>query len=257
MTIRVGILGAGGRMGRMLTQVVRERSDRFDLVGLVEHSASPLLETEPDFTSDLAGVCQAADVVIDFTLPTATDGNLAAAQVGNCAVVLGTTGLSAEQEASLESAAKHIPVLYAANYSLGVNLLLELTRQAAKGVPDFDVEIVEMHHGQKVDAPSGTALALGKAAAVGRDWDFDAVARLSREGHTGVRAKEEIGFATLRGGDVAGDHSVILAGPRETITLQHYAGDRVIFAQGAVSAAGWLAGKAPGLYGMRDVLGFA
>ena len=257
MTIRVGILGAGGRMGRMLTQVVGTKPDDLRLVGLVEHPASLLLGENPDFTDNLDAVCAEADVVIDFTLPTATDTNLAAALSGNCAFVLGTTGLSQAQEPLLAKSAQTIPILYAANYSLGVNLLLELTRQAAKGLPDFDIEVLEMHHGKKVDAPSGTALALGKAAAQGRDWDFESVANLSRQGHTGERQSHEIGFATLRGGDVAGDHSVIFAGQRETITLQHHAADRLIFAQGAVSGAQWLATKAPGLYSMRHVLGFA
>ena len=267
VSTNIGVLGAAGRMGRMLCQIVLAH-DAARLAGGVDHPQSPLLgqdlgvlagRTEPIgllLDADRRGLFERSDVVVDFTLPTASDENLSLAAETNTPLVLGTTGLSPTQEDFLNEMALRVPVLYSANYSLGVNLLIELTKQAAASLQGFDIEVLEMHHNQKIDAPSGTALALGQAAAEGRNWDFDQVACLSREGQTGQRPDQEIGFATLRGGDVAGDHSVIFAGKRETITLQHFAADRVIFAQGAIAGALWLAAqKSPGRYAMKDVLG--
>ena len=200
----------------------------------------------------------AADVVIDFTVPAATATHAAMAAQAGTAMVIGTTGLSAEQQAAVDAAAAKVPVVQAGNMSLGVNLLVGLAKQAAAILgPDYDIEVVEMHHKHKIDAPSGTALMLGKAAAEGRGIDHDASAVMSREGHTGPRPDGTIGYATLRGGDVVGDHTVIFAGPAERIELTHRAGGRDIFARGAVRAALWCEGKAPGLYSMRDVLGLS
>ncbi|MBO6783158.1 MAG: 4-hydroxy-tetrahydrodipicolinate reductase, partial [Alphaproteobacteria bacterium] len=173
-----------------------------------------------------------------------------------CALVAGTTGLEESHRAALQSASEQVPVVWASNMSSGVNLLFALTRQVARALdPDFDIEIVEMHHRHKIDAPSGTALSLGEAAAAGRGVDFDAEKLLSREGITGERGRGRIGFATLRGGDVVGEHTVVFAGAGERIELTHRATDRGIFARGAVRAALWTRGRAPGFYAMADVLG--
>ncbi|MDH5748478.1 MAG: 4-hydroxy-tetrahydrodipicolinate reductase, partial [Rhodospirillales bacterium] len=188
----------------------------------------------------------------------ATLAHAALAQGTGTALVVGTTGLTAAHQGALEAAAKKACLIQAANFSLGVNVLLGLVGQTAGLLgDDYDIEIVEMHHRHKVDAPSGTALALGRAAADGRGVDLDKTAQRVRDGHTGERRRGDIGFATLRGGDVAGDHTVIFAADGERIEITHKAGNRGIFARGAVRAAMWSAGKAPGLYSMRDVLGFS
>ena len=202
-----------------------------------------------------------ADVVIDFTLPAATREVMAAAKAAGAAYVLGTTGHEAAQRQAIEAAAHSMPILWAANFSLGVNVLLGLVQQAARALPAplFDLDILELHHGRKIDAPSGTALALGRAAAAGRGITLEEVATYARAGETGARPEGEIGFATLRGGNNPGEHSVLLLGEGERIELSHRALDRSIFAKGAVTAALWLhehrRGQ-PGLYGMADVLGF-
>jgi 4-hydroxy-tetrahydrodipicolinate reductase len=194
--------------------------------------------------------------ILDFTTPAATVKFAGLAANARAVHVIGTTGLSEADELQIAAAARHAPIIKAGNMSLGVNLLVALTRRVAEALDeDFDIEIVEMHHRHKVDAPSGTALMLGKAAAEGRGVDLAKHSIRARDGVTGARPRGDIGFATLRGGSVVGDHKVILAGPGERIELAHIAGDRSIFARGAVKAALWGHGKAPGLYSMSDVLG--
>ena len=200
-----------------------------------------------------------ADGVLDFSVPAVSvefSGYAAQARIVH---VIGTTGCSADDDARIAAAARHATIVKSGNMSLGVNLLAVLVEQAARalGPEDFDIEILEMHHRSKVDAPSGTALLLGEAAAAGREIGLAENSVRSRDGHTGARAAGTVGFATLRGGSVVGDHSVILAGPGERITLSHHAEDRSIFARGAVRAALWARGQKAGLYSMRDVLGLA
>ncbi|MAN78773.1 MAG: 4-hydroxy-tetrahydrodipicolinate reductase [Rhodospirillaceae bacterium] len=266
--MNIGIVGCGGRMGRMLIETVMA-TEGATLAGGTEQPGSPFIGQDlgllvgPEAVGavvmdDAHALFEASDVVIDFTVPAATAGHAACAFDTGTAMVIGTTGLSADQQSVVEGAAEKAAVVQAGNMSLGVNLLVGLARQAADLLgPDYDIEVVEMHHKHKIDAPSGTALMLGKAAAEGRGIDHDANAVLSREGHTGPRPDQAIGYATLRGGDVVGDHTVIFAGPSERIELTHRAASREIFARGAVRAALWCDGRAPGLYSMRDVLGLA
>jgi 4-hydroxy-tetrahydrodipicolinate reductase len=203
-----------------------------------------------------AALFHAVDVVIDFTVPAASVAHAGLAAKAGKGLVIGTTGLDADQTRAIEDAARHAPIVWAPNMSLGVNLLLGLVEQVARSLgDDWDIEIVEMHHKHKIDAPSGTALGLGRAAAKGRGVALDDVSVRSRDGHTGARKQGTIGFATLRGGDVVGDHTVIFAGEAERIELTHKATDRRIFARGALRAALWTKGKSPGLYGIKDVLG--
>jgi 4-hydroxy-tetrahydrodipicolinate reductase len=214
----------------------------------------PVVET----LDSAAGVLEAADAVIDFSAPEFLRGLLTERQdaLAGRALVVGTTGLGAEEEKLLDSAAERSPVLLAANFSIAVNLLSALAEQAARVLGDeYDVEIVEAHHRRKVDAPSGTALALGHAVARGREVELDEVRRDGRSGHTGERPRGEIGFHSLRGGDMVGEHRVQYIGERDRIELTHVASDRALFAAGALRAARWLAGRAPGRYTMRDVLG--
>jgi 4-hydroxy-tetrahydrodipicolinate reductase len=196
------------------------------------------------------------DGVLDFTAPAATVALAELSAQARIVHVIGTTGLSAADEARLRAAARHARIVKSGNMSLGVNLLSALVRQAAARLgEEFDIEIVEMHHNRKIDAPSGTALLLGRAAAEGRGIDLEQRSVRSRDGHTGARKAGDIGFAALRGGTVVGDHSVIFAGPAERIELVHRAEDRMIFARGALKAALWARGREPGLYSMADVLG--
>jgi 4-hydroxy-tetrahydrodipicolinate reductase len=200
--------------------------------------------------------CAAADVVIDFTLPEALQSHLDACVALQRPLVIGTTGLSAEQQRAIDAAAKSIPVLWAPNMSIGVTLLQQLVEQAARALgPSYDVEVLEMHHRHKVDAPSGTALALGEAAARGLERDLSAHAIFGREGAEGPRDAQTIGFATLRGGDVIGEHTVFLAGAGERIELGHRATSRETFAHGAIRAAQWLQGQPIGRYDMHHMLG--
>ena len=266
--MKIGIVGCGGRMGRMLVAQVHE-TDGASLAGGTEVPGSPLIGEDVAqlaglpasgvaVTDDVDALFAASDAVIDFTLPTATVGHAQAAMKHKTALVIGTTGLSANEQGVLEEAAKQVPVIQAPNMSVGVNLLFALTKQVAEILDeDYDIEIVEMHHRHKVDAPSGTALGLGKAAAAGRKVDLDSVADKVRDGHTGARKKGDIGFATLRGGDVVGDHTVVFAADGERIELTHKASSRQVFARGAVRGAMWCKDKAPGLYSMQDVLGFS
>jgi len=247
--IRIGILGAKGRMGRAIALAADELgatiSGGIDQEGVVHGTYASLAE-----------LAAASDVLVDFTRPDALADHLQAAVTGNCPIVIGTTGLTPADHAAIDAAAKKIAVLQAANTSLGVNLLSHLVQEAAARLgPEWDIEIVEMHHRHKVDAPSGTALLLGDAAAKGRGVDLAGVADRGRDGITGERREGAIGFAALRGGSVAGDHMVILASEGERIEIGHRAESRAIFARGAVKAALWLAGKPVGRYGMGDVLG--
>ena len=250
MTVKIAIAGAAGRMGQQLMAATQDREGA-ELSGAFDRTPGEGL------VDDMAVAFAGADVVIDFTLPLATAEISAAAKAAGAAYVLGTTGHDAAQRAEIEAAAQDMPILWAANFSLGVNVLLGLVEKAAKALPAdlFDLDILELHHNKKVDAPSGTALALGKAAAAGRGADLDQIATYVREGETGARPVGEIGFATLRGGDNPGEHTVMLVGAGERIELTHRALDRSIFAKGAVTAAIWLKGKGPGLYSMSDVLG--
>ncbi len=266
--MNIGIVGCGGRMGRMLIETVMA-TEGAALAGGTEQPGSPFIGQDLGLlvgsktvgavvVDDARALFEGADVVIDFSVPAATAAHAALAFDTRTAMVIGTTGLSPEQQSAVQGASEQAAIVQAGNMSLGVNLLVGLARQAAELLgPDYDIEVVEMHHKHKIDAPSGTALMLGKAAAEGRGIDHDANAVLSREGHTGARPDQAIGYATLRGGDVVGDHTVIFAGPSERIELTHRASSREIFARGAVRAAMWCEGKAPGLYSMRDVLGLA
>ena len=207
--------------------------------------------------SDILELIKSADVIIDFTNPETTLANAVLAAQARISHIIGTTGFQNEEIESLKKAGNHAVLVQSGNMSLGVNLLAVLVEQAAKALPpeDFDIEILEMHHRNKVDAPSGTALLLGEAAAAGRSIALAENSVRTRDGHTGARKAQAIGFATLRGGSVVGEHSVFLAGPGERIALSHHAEDRTIFARGAVKAALWAHGRKPGLYSMRDVLG--
>ncbi len=264
--IRVVVIGCAGRMGRMLVRAVAADPGCRLVGGSVEPGApeegsdlgalAGIGSTGVLATSDVAPLFAQADAVIEFSVPAATVAHAALAAQARCAHVIGTTGLDAEQEAALERAARHTALVYTANMSVGVTLLAAITRQVAATLgTDWDIEVLEMHHRRKVDAPSGTALALGRAAADGRNVDLAAVRQTVRDGHTGPRPEGEIGFATLRGGSVVGEHRVIFAGADERIELAHIATDRAIFAAGALRAAKWAAGQKPGLYTMNDVLG--
>ncbi|MCP5365762.1 MAG: 4-hydroxy-tetrahydrodipicolinate reductase [Hyphomicrobiales bacterium] len=264
--MRIGITGCAGRMGRMLVETVLA-TDGVTLAGGTESPNHAVLGADLGalagraptgliVTDDVAGLCSAADVIIDFTAPAASARHAQLAAQSGVAFVCGTTGLDGGQKAALKTASGVIPVVFAANMSVGVNLLQGLTRRVAALLgEDYDIEIVEMHHKHKADAPSGTALALGQAAADGRRIALDTASVRVRDGHTGPRADGSIGFATLRGGDVVGEHTVIFAGPGERIELSHKAASRTIFANGAVRAAKWIAGRPAGLYSMHDVLG--
>jgi len=264
--MRIGVVGAAGRMGRTVVQQIVAASgcelaaacDRRGAAG-VGLDAGALAGLEPlgvVIGDDAAGVFAASQAVIDFTSPEVTARHAALAVEHRCALVLGTTGLSSEIEAALGEAARHVAIVASPNMSLGVNLLVGLVERVARALDDsFDIEIVEMHHRAKVDAPSGTALALGRAAARGRGVNLEDVSVRARDGITGARRVGDIGFATLRGGDVVGDHTVVLAGDGERIELSHKASNRGIFARGAVRAALWTEGRPAGLYGMADVLG--
>lgn len=238
--IRLAISGASGRMGRALQELLRD-DPRFELAAKIACSED---------WQRISGL----DVVIDFSTPAGFDAALAHCRQHHVALVSGTTGLDAKQRAALDSAAQEIPVLHAANFSLGVAVLTRVLRDAAAALPAWDLEIIEAHHARKVDAPSGTALALGRAAATARGQDFDAVAVRARDGRVGSRLQGTIGFASIRAGDIVGEHSAILATTGERLELSHRATDRTIFARGALAAAAWLVGKPPGAYSLDDVL---
>jgi 4-hydroxy-tetrahydrodipicolinate reductase len=263
--MKVAVMGVAGRMGQELVRAAHVAG--CSIVGGVERAGSPVIGSDVGVvsgllplgvpvTSDAIDVISRCDGILDFTSPKATVEFAGLAANARAVHVIGTTGLSAEDEAQIAAAARHAPIIKAGNMSLGVNLLVALARRVAEALDeDFDIEILEMHHRDKVDAPSGTALMLGAAAAEGRGIELGKRAVKAREGHTGPRQRGDIGFATLRGGSVVGDHRVIFAGAGERVELAHVAGDRSIFARGAVKALQWGYGKAPGLYSMSDVLG--
>jgi len=256
MATRIGIAGVTGRMGLLLVEEVRAAGA--DLAGGIGRAgASQPLPAGVDGFADIAALAAASDVVIDFTNAATAQLHAAALAHSGKAWVLGTSGLSAPDEAAVAEAAQRIPVVYASNFSPGVNLVLALAERMGAALPadTYDVEIMEMHHRQKVDAPSGTAIGIGRAVAKGRGVVLDAVMESGRHGHTGARATGAIGFAALRGGQVVGEHTLIFAAATEHIVLSHRAFDRRAFASGALRAALWVAGRAPGLYSMMDVLG--
>lgn len=262
----IAITGASGRMGQMLiTQVTA--SDRMRLVGAIERpghvwvgqdigvamGGAPLGVT---VTDDPLEAIAPAQAIIDFTAPQATLEFAALAAQARAVHVIGTTGMSEDEIAALEPAARHAVIVRAGNMSLGVNLLTQLTKRVAAALDeDYDIEIIEAHHNQKVDAPSGTALMLGEAAAEGRGVKLADVSDRARDGMTGARKTGDIGFTAIRGGDIVGEHDVMFAAAGERIILRHVASDRSVFARGALKAALWGQGRAPGQYDMLDVLG--
>ncbi len=258
--MKLGVLGAGGRMGRRLVAAAVDA--KLAIGAAVERAGSPELGQDAGalaglaplgvkLTSDLASALKACDVVIDFTAPSATQANAKACADAGVAMIVGTTGLEGAPMDALREAAKKIPIVQAANFSLGVNALLAVVSDLTKRLPGYDVEIVEIHHRKKADAPSGTALRLAEAVEAAAPKK-----RVTgREGQVGARTDEEMGVLAVRGGDVVGDHTVYFLGPGERIEVTHRAHSRDTFASGAVRAAEWIAGKKPGLYDMRDVLG--
>ncbi|MEI9965791.1 MAG: 4-hydroxy-tetrahydrodipicolinate reductase [Caulobacteraceae bacterium] len=257
--LKIAIVGARGRMGRALAAIAQARPE-LQLAALVDR---PETAGEAEGALTLASpeeAVAAAEVVIDFsTAPASAALARLAAERGGVALVIGSTGFSPDEEAAVRDASARIPIVKSGNYSLGVNLLLGLVRQAARALPgaDYDIEVFEAHHRRKVDAPSGTALMLGEAAAEGRGVDLTGVAVRVRDGITGPRPAGAIGFSVMRGGGVVGEHSVAFAAEDEIVTLSHSARDRSLFARGAVEAALWVRGRPPGLYDMMDVLGLA
>jgi 4-hydroxy-tetrahydrodipicolinate reductase len=266
--MRLIVAGAGGRMGRTLVKAISETDD-VTLVGAVDAPGSAVIGRDAGelagvgangiaVATDPAPLLEQADGVIDFTIPAATIALAEILAKRGLVHVIGTTGLSAENDKLIAIAAQRSAIVKSGNMSLGVNLIEALVRRVAKALDeDFDIEIVEMHHNKKIDAPSGTALMFGRAAAQGRGVTLEQHSERGRDGHTGARERGAIGFASLRGGTVVGDHSVVFAGPAERIELVHKAEDRMIFARGAVKAALWARGKRPGLYTMADVLGLS
>jgi 4-hydroxy-tetrahydrodipicolinate reductase len=264
--MRLVVAGAGGRMGRTLVKAIADNKG-CKLVGALEDARSPLIgwdagtlaglgENHVKLIGDPSRILGEIDGIIDFTAPAATVGYAALAAKAGKVHVIGTTGFSADEEAKIKAAAKSAVIVKSGNMSLGVNLLAALAKRVAQTLDaSFDIEILEMHHNQKVDAPSGTALLLGRAAAEGRGIDLDKRAVKSRDGQTSARKPGDIGFASLRGGTVVGEHSVIFAGPAERIELVHKAEDRMLFASGALHAALWARNQKPGLYSMADMLG--
>ncbi|USG61147.1 4-hydroxy-tetrahydrodipicolinate reductase [Sneathiella marina] len=264
--LRIGIVGCAGRMGRMLVNQVSQTAG-CQICGGTEPASSDFIGQDIMALAglDAAGICvsddtnslfQQSDAVIDFTTPTVSVANAKLAAKHHTIHVIGTTGLSNSEQAEITACGNDAVIVQGANMSLGVNLLAQMTKKIAALLDDdFDIEVLEMHHHHKVDAPSGTALLLGKAAAEGRDVDHDTVADRGRDGITGARKKGDIGYAVLRGGNVVGEHTVMFAADNERIEITHKAGDRSIFARGAVRAALWAQGKPAGNYDMMDVLG--
>jgi 4-hydroxy-tetrahydrodipicolinate reductase len=264
--LRVIIAGAGGRMGAANIRAVAAHPNLV-LHGAVDRPGSPLLGRDAGslagvealgvlLSSDFEAALAGADAVIDFSAPSATVAQAQLAASHGLVHVIGTTGCSEDDDAAIAEAARNgARIVKSGNFSMGMTVLADLVRKAAAALADYDIEILEMHHNRKVDAPSGSALLLGEAAAAGRDIALKTHSVRVRDGHTGPRETGTIGFATLRGGTVVGEHTVMLAGPAERIELTHRAEDRAIFANGATRAALWAAGQAPGLYSMNDVLG--
>ena len=264
--MRIAVLGAAGRMGQALTRALHE-APGCEIAGGIEAKGSPAVGRDLGqiagledigvlITDDPLPLFANVDGVLDFTLPDATVAFAALAAQARIVHVIGTTGFTDQELAKLDAAARHATIVKAGNMSMGVNLLAALTARVAETLgSEFDIEILEMHHRHKRDAPSGTSLMLGEAAASGRAVSLAERSVKTREGDTGPRREGDIGFAALRGGDVVGEHRVVFAGPGERIELTHIASDRGIFARGAVRGALWARGKPPGLYSMMDVLG--
>jgi 4-hydroxy-tetrahydrodipicolinate reductase len=265
--LRIAVAGSTGRMGRMLIEAVLAAPD-LRLTGALDRPGSPALGQDAGaalgracgavVTDDLARGLDGAQVLIDFTRPEATLAHLAACRAAGVAAVVGTTGFSPAQRAELAAHAQALPVVFAPNMSVGVNVVLRLLDLAARTLgPDYDIEVLETHHRHKVDAPSGTALAMGEVLAAARGTTLQRDGVFARQGHTGERPPGAIGFAVLRGGDVVGDHTVLFAGGGERIEITHRSSSRANYAEGSLRAARFLAapGRAPGLYGMAEVLG--
>ena len=253
--MRIGIAGAAGRMGRLLAEEARKVAEVSG--GTERAEAADAVPAGMRLFPDIAALAAGSDAVLDFTHASAVAPHAGALARAGVAWVLGTTGLSPADEAAVAEAARRIVVVHAPNFAPGVNLMLALAERMAAALPaeSYDAEIIEMHHRQKVDAPSGTAIGLGRAVAKARGVDLSSVMESGRHGHTGARKAGAIGFAALRGGQVVGEHTLIFAAADEQIALTHRAYDRRAFATGAVRAALWTAGRAPGLYSMMDVLG--
>lgn len=262
--MKIAVSGATGRMGKLILEAVLANSD-LELVAALTAPDSKEIGTDAGSSfgktagvliSSEASELAKADVLIDFTRPEATLTYLPICEAGNVGVVIGTTGFDVKGKHRIAEASQKIPVVFAPNMSVGVNTVFKLLELAGGMLANYDCEIAEMHHKHKVDAPSGTALEMGRCVAQGRGVNFDSVAVLSREGHTGERPQGAIGFAALRGGDVVGDHTVIFSGPGERIEISHKSGSRAGYALGAITAALFLKDKQSGLFTMSDVLGF-
>lgn len=266
MVLRVAVLGASGRMGHAVLRCLVESGD-LEVSGVITESSDPELGRDAGevcglgslgvpLTDDRAQGLHEAHVAIDFTLPSATEANVRACVESGTALVVGTTGLELKQLKAIETGATEIPLVYGRNMSVGVNVFMDLVGRAAKALgEDYDVEITEAHHRQKVDAPSGTALALGERVAAAKGHRLEDVAVYERHGQIGPRVPGTIGFSVIRAGSIVGNHTVMFGGPEEDVELVHRAADRMSFARGALRAARWAAGRAPGLYTMADVLG--
>lgn len=266
MTKRVAIIGAGGRMGQAMIRAVQTEAVQ-DLVvsAAVERADFNALGNDAGaagklgvyFAADVAAAARASDVMIDFSFHTSTAEHARIAAQSGVALVVGTTGMSPDEEGMVREAARKVPVVYSANMSLGMNLLFSLVKQASRALAGkgYDVEIIERHHRRKKDAPSGSAVSLAKSAADGLGWDLNRVAVHGRSGLVGERPGEQIGIHAVRGGDIIGDHTVLFAAEGECLELSHRATSRETFALGALRAAAWVAGRKPGLYSMQDVLG--
>jgi 4-hydroxy-tetrahydrodipicolinate reductase len=264
MTTQLAVAGVSGRMGRALLEAIAADAD-CTLAAAIDRTGSPLIGQDAGIlygavsgtviVDDIASAMDSAQALIDFTRPEASLAYLDACVAHTLPMVIGTTGFDAAGTHRIEAAAQHIPIVFAPNMSVGVNLLMKLAELAASVLNDgYDIEIIEAHHRHKVDAPSGTALGLGRAVANTLQRDLATCALYGREGVTGERVPGTIGFATIRGGDIVGDHTLLFAGTGERIELTHKASSRATFAQGALRAAKWLQSQAPGLYDMRDVL---
>jgi 4-hydroxy-tetrahydrodipicolinate reductase len=257
--LKLAIAGVGGRMGRALIEAAGNDS-RFVVVGGTERAGSPLIDTKIGdclIAADVVEVCKTADIWIDFTSPQATLTALVAlGKTPVRAAIIGTTGFDGQELDAIKAASERLTIVQSGNFSLGVNLVAGLVRQAAARLgPDWDIEVTESHHRHKVDAPSGTALMLGRAAAHGRGVSHEDVASFGRHGQTGPRKSGDIGYSVIRAGGIIGDHEVLFASEDEIVTLAHKAVNRTIFAKGALAAAAWASVAPPGLYSMDDVLG--
>ncbi len=267
MTTRIGITGAAGRMGRTLIEAIALSTEELELAAAIEQPQSSFVGADSGELSGrgrngvpvvgaLADVIDKIDVLIDFTVPAATVANVTECAQSNVAMVIGTTGFTPEQQAEIEQAATRVAICKASNFSTGVNLCFQLLDMAARVLgDDVDIEVYEAHHRHKIDAPSGTALSMGRVVADALGRDLDKVAVYGREGQTGARSRETIGFATVRAGDIVGDHTVTFAAEGERVEITHKASSRMSFGRGAVRAAAWLAGRDAGLYDMQNVLG--